>query len=182
MNNADVEYQSAANARIHEARQELRRQLLLRGIPEERATHLLREHGSKIEAERKLGGPQLKVQVGYGSLLGQAGVDALAQQILDAERLLAHGPNPAELLAQRLAGAGMPLEDARRKATGRAWREGDGRISVRHAGTVQTRTDEVFLDIVARNLAGEWATEQRRNSPELAAAVAAKSQDPRYSL
>jgi hypothetical protein len=184
MSNADLEYQSAANQRVHEARMELRRQLRLRGIPEERADKLIREHGPKIEAERKTGGPQLRVHVGYGHLLGQAGIDALVNEISQAEQLLTHGPDPAEMMVERLVGGGVPLEEARSMARRTAWRERDGQISVRdNQRQVFTRGDTLDLDRVAQQLVRDRDASERANSPELQTRVdQRRAQDVYYVI
>jgi hypothetical protein len=88
----DARYQEQATARLSEAHDEFAKQLQLKGIPEERVSALIKDHGDRILVERKLGGPQLEVRLRHGRMFGQAGIKLLADEIAAGERQPAPEP------------------------------------------------------------------------------------------
>ena len=147
----DTEYQQQAEASLREAREELARLLTAKGVAQDRATALLEEHADRVRVTPKVGGPQVEVIFPTGMQPGRMGIKALAGELAHRATLLDYGPDPAHMLAERMEALGVPQDEALHYARLYAWRERDGRISVKDTrGTVFSRGDSADLDWLAR--------------------------------
>ncbi len=113
--------------------EDVRRELTIRGDSSKTIAALVGEMRSRLVVTPRLGPKHdTRYQSRAGGLLNarQAAED-IVEAADERDSLLAHGPDPEELLRKRLVEVGIPEGEARLRAAGRVTRLEDGRVIAR---------------------------------------------------
>ena len=117
---------------LDEVVEDVRLKLIANGTNPSDAAALAKRARTRVAVESKIGGPQVRA-LGSG-VIGNAGLDILARELVNEHRMEAFGSLPDKMLAERLEAAGVPREQAVEWAHGKTYRDRDGLIVARHPG------------------------------------------------
>ncbi len=111
---------------------EVQRELTIRGDSSKTINALLGEIRGNLTVTPRLG-PRHDTRCHFagGIYNAEQTAEAIVEAADERDSLLAHGPDPEELLRKRLIEVGIPEAEARQRAAGRVTRLEDGRVIAR---------------------------------------------------
>ncbi|HEU4700690.1 MAG TPA: hypothetical protein VFS40_16010 [Gemmatimonadales bacterium] len=183
-----AEQEAEERALIEETLAAARTEAILAGVEPKTAARLAEAHRDRLEIVRYTSGPTVSVAIESGGKpTGREGARHLAQMIRERAHLESLGPDPVDLVADRLAHAGVPRAEARARAERRIWRETDGRIATRLPaggdaiqgyGAGHLLYEEPALHHVTRQILAE--VQAARQAPSIEALAAEKRTSVTY--
>jgi hypothetical protein len=153
-----------APAKRAEIRAEIARRMVLAGVPKAQAESVVQAHDDRITIRRAGLGAAAYIDGTVASVR----LDAVAHELAEHVNRLAYGPDPAALLEDRLAGAGVPRSAARTMARSHVTREADGAILYTSPNGAAMRgtdpEDTRPLDWAARALVQRFEAQRERDA------------------